>query len=67
MLEPDEEDPLVQMNVRVPRSVVDQVNTRRAESGLSQSKWVTRALKFTLAQPRVQPKRPGRPTLGRSR
>lgn len=51
-----EDDPLVQMNVRVPRSIREQVDARRAELALrpennghfSRDKWVTNAIRYAL-------------------
>lgn len=48
-------DETVQMNVRVKRSIVDQIDARRAPLDLSRDKWVARALTWALAQP--QPSR----------
>lgn len=45
------DDPLVQMNVRVPQSLRDAIDARRAQvgpGGLSRDKWVTRALHLAL-------------------
>lgn len=45
-----DDDPLVQMNVRVPKSLRDAIDARRATKGLSRDKWVTRALTWALQQ-----------------
>ena len=45
------DDPLVQMNVRIPTSLRDAIDRRRASigpTGLSRDKWVTRALTLAL-------------------
>jgi hypothetical protein len=44
----DPEDPLVQMNVRVPRSLRDAVDGRRKGKGLSRDVAVERMLRFAL-------------------
>lgn len=41
---------LVQMNVRVPRELRDQIDARRAQKDMSRDKWVANALRFALAQ-----------------
>lgn len=46
----------VQMNVRLPRPLVDTVDLRRAALGISRDEWVRRALTFALTAP------PGTPT-----
>lgn len=46
----DPNDPLVQMNVRVPQSLRDQIDARRDLKGLSRDRWVTNALSFLLQQ-----------------
>lgn len=58
-------DELVQMNVRVPRSLRDEVDARRARLDLSRDRWVVRALRFALAQP-GNPAR-GRKTVARTK
>ena len=57
----DTPDDLVQMNVRVPRSLRDRVDERRAtvNGGISRDKWVARALNFALSAPRSRPVRTG--------
>jgi hypothetical protein len=45
--EPDP-DELVQMNVRVPRKLRDEIDERRGKLRLSRDKWVVRALGFAL-------------------
>lgn len=44
------DDPLVQMNVRVPAALREQVDTRRAALGLSRDRYVTRAATHALHQ-----------------
>lgn len=46
----DPGDELVQMNVRVPKSLRDAIDARRASKGLSRDKWCTRALTWALQQ-----------------
>lgn len=41
-------DPVTQMNVRVPRSLIAAVDTRRAVTGLSRDKWVASAIEHVL-------------------
>lgn len=50
--EPAEVEELVQMNVRVPRSLRDAIDARREPLNLSRDKWVARALRWALAQPK---------------
>lgn len=45
-----EDDPLVQMNVRVPTALREQVDARRAALGLSRDRYVTRAAAHALHQ-----------------
>lgn len=40
----------VQMNVRLPRDLLEQIDARRAVKDLSRDKWVERALRFALDQ-----------------
>lgn len=47
----DDPDPIVQMNVRVPLSLRNEIDARRGNLKLSRDKWVTRALRFALKQP----------------
>lgn len=54
----DPDDPLVQMNVRIPQSLKDALDARRKTKGMSRDVWVERALKFALsraAKPAAQP------------
>lgn len=46
----DPADPLIQMNVRIPKSLRAQVDARREEVGLSRDRWVTNALTWILQQ-----------------
>jgi hypothetical protein len=50
MSSPAEDDPLVQMNVRVPQSVKDAATARAADRDLSLGKWVANACRFALQQ-----------------
>lgn len=56
-------DDLVQMNVRVPRWLRDDVDARRAQvnGGISRDKWVARVMEWALRQPttRAAPTAPG--------
>lgn len=38
----------VQMNVRIPEDLRDEVDTRRARKDLSRDAWVERAIRFAL-------------------
>lgn len=44
-------EPTVQMNVRVPASLVERIDARRGKIGLSRDKWAARALDWALRQP----------------
>lgn len=57
----DDNDPLVQMNVRIPQSVRDAADARRNQLGLSQSQWIANLILWGLQQP------PGTPADGRRR
>ncbi len=46
-------DELVQMNVRVPRRLRDQIDSRRGPLSMSRDKWVANALRWALRQPPV--------------
>lgn len=46
----DPDDPLVQCNVRLPKSVRDQIDARRAVKDMSRDLWVTNAVRFALSQ-----------------
>ena len=41
--------PRVQMNVRIPEDLRDEVDARRARKDMSRDLWVERALRFALA------------------
>lgn len=45
---PDHDDPVVQVNVRIPRSLRDAIDARRAVKGLSRDKWMANAARFAL-------------------
>lgn len=51
----DATDPRVQMNVRLPRSLVETCDLRRAALGLTRDEWVRRALTFALTTPPGSP------------
>ena len=57
MGKPNPDDPLVQMNVRVPISVKDVVATRAERIGISRDEWIRRAIEFALIHG-AQPVRP---------
>lgn len=40
----------VQMNVRLPRDLVDAVDARRARKDMSRDRWVENALRYALQQ-----------------
>jgi hypothetical protein len=44
-------DPRVQMNVRIPASLRDTIDLRRATLGLTRDEWVKRACTWALMQP----------------
>lgn len=48
----------VQMNVRVPATLREQIDARREPLGLSRDLWVERALTWALAQPPARRKHP---------
>lgn len=54
--QPQDRDRLVQVNVRIPAWLRDEIDARRAtvNGGISRDKWAARAFKFALAQPRGQ-------------
>lgn len=75
MLAPDPDpqpdpDELVQLNIRVPRSLRDQIDARRAlvvnkatgKLGVSQAMWLTNAARFALRQHPAPTTAPGRRT-----
>lgn len=47
----DEPDPRVQMNVRIPKSLRDTIDLRRATLGLSRDEWIRRAVSYALSVP----------------
>lgn len=58
-------DELVQMNVRVPRSLRDELDERRGRLDLSRDRWVVNALRWALKQP-GRPQRTTRKTVSRT-
>lgn len=48
--EPDPEE-TVQMNVRIPRRLLNRVDERRGRLNLSRDKWVIRVLEHVLKEP----------------
>lgn len=42
------DDPVVQMNVRIPKSLRDRIDARRGTKDMSRDLWVTNALRFAL-------------------
>lgn len=52
----DPDDPLVQMNVRIPQSLRDQIDLRRSVKDMSRDRWVENALMHALAyRPQAAP------------
>lgn len=47
-----------QMNVRLPPDLIDAIDARRAERGLSRDEWVSRALTFALDARQTTTRRP---------
>ncbi|UQS95208.1 omega transcriptional repressor [Pseudanabaena phage Pam4] len=43
-----DDDPVVQVNVRIPRSLRDAIDARRAVKGLSRDRWMANAARFAL-------------------
>jgi len=60
----DPNDPLVQCNVRIPRSLKEAIDERRDLKGLSRDRWVTNALSWVLQQ--TVPTAQYRPPSGRA-
>jgi hypothetical protein len=50
----DEPDPRVQMNVRIPKSLRDTIDLRRASLGLTRDEWIKRVCTWALLQPPTQ-------------
>jgi hypothetical protein len=44
------DDPRVQMNVRLPKSLRDAIDARRAVKDMSRDKWVENAVRYALSQ-----------------
>lgn len=51
----DPDDPLTQVNVRLPQSLRDRVDARRATLDLSRDVWIERAIRFALDHPPGSP------------
>lgn len=45
------DDPKVQVNVRLPVTLRDEMDARRAPLGLSRDEWMRRALVWAMSQP----------------
>lgn len=43
-------DPRVQVNVRLPKALRDEIDARRAPLGLSRDEWIKRALTYAMQQ-----------------
>lgn len=57
-----------QVNVRLPADLVDRIDARRAEVGISRDAWMERALEYALQRPRTSTTTaPGRRTAARPR
>lgn len=56
--DPPEDDPYIQVNIRIRRSMKERVDARRAKFGLSRDDWMRHVIEWALFQPPGTPVRP---------